>query len=188
MRWGDFRRSDNVDDRTGEASGADSGGGFPLGGGMRLGGGALVVIVVASLIFGVNPLEMIGMMEGGVPSAPPQSRPPSSAPGYGPQYAPPAVAAACGQYGQRSGQGLRRRRSRRHRRRVASGVQDDERALRAAAARAVSGGDAIGMRSSLGVERDRSIARPIGSSTSTPRSLPSFRADSALPAISPRRM
>ena len=84
MRWGDFRRSDNVEDRTG----ADSGGGFPVGGGMRLGGGALVVIVIASLIFGVNPLEMIGMMEGGVPTAPPETRAPS-APGYGPQHAPP---------------------------------------------------------------------------------------------------
>jgi len=86
MRWGDFGRSDNVEDRTGEDPGAGSGGGFPLGGGMRLGGGALVVIVVASLLFGVNPLEMIGMLEGGgappaVPSAGPQ-------PGYGPQRTP----------------------------------------------------------------------------------------------------
>ena len=71
MRWGDFRRSDNVDDRTGEDGGGFSGGGFPIGGGgIRLGGGALVVIVIASLIFGVNPLEMIGMMEGGGPVAP----------------------------------------------------------------------------------------------------------------------
>ena len=53
---------------------------------MRLGGGALVVIVIASLIFGVNPLEMIGMMEGGAPTAPPETRAPS-APGYGPQHA-----------------------------------------------------------------------------------------------------
>jgi len=86
MRWGDFGRSDNVEDRTGEDPGAGSGGGFPLGGGMRVGGGALVVIVVASLLFGVNPLEMIGMLEGGgappaVPSAGPQ-------PGYGPQRTP----------------------------------------------------------------------------------------------------
>src|SRR6476646_7389154 len=82
MRWGDFRKSDNVDDRTS----GDPGGGSPMGGGggMRLGGGALVVIVIASLIFGVNPLEMLGMMEGGAPVAPPQSQP-----GYGPQHAPP---------------------------------------------------------------------------------------------------
>jgi len=83
MRWGDFRRSDNVEDRTG----ADPGGGSPRGGGMRLGGGALVVIVIASLIFGVNPLEMIGALESGGPAPPPGARPPP-APGYGPQHAP----------------------------------------------------------------------------------------------------
>jgi hypothetical protein len=83
MRWGDFRRSDNVEDRTG----ADPGGGSPRGGGMRLGGGALVVIVIASLIFGVNPLEMIGALESGGPAAPPETRPPAT-PGYGPQNAP----------------------------------------------------------------------------------------------------
>ena len=91
MRWGDFRRSDNVEDRTSESPGGGlPGGGFPIGGGgMRLGGGALVVIVIASLIFGVNPLEMIGMMEGGGPVAPPrQSQPTQPPPGYGPQYGP----------------------------------------------------------------------------------------------------
>jgi hypothetical protein len=83
MRWGDFRRSDNVEDRTG----ADPGGGLPRGGGMRLGGGALVVIVIASLLFGVNPLEMIGALESGGPAAPPESRSPAP-PGYGPQSTP----------------------------------------------------------------------------------------------------
>jgi uncharacterized protein len=90
MRWGDFRRSDNVDDRTD----GDTGGGPMGGGGMRLGGGALVVIVIASLIFGVNPLEMIGMMEGGAPMAPPDARPPPSAPGYGPQVSQPPLPGA----------------------------------------------------------------------------------------------
>ncbi|MEO8305076.1 MAG: neutral zinc metallopeptidase [Betaproteobacteria bacterium] len=83
MRWGDFRRSDNVEDR-GEGS---SGGGFPGGGGIKLGGGALVVVVIASLLFGVNPLEMIGMIEGGAPVAP-QGSPAPAPPGYGPQQAP----------------------------------------------------------------------------------------------------
>jgi predicted metalloprotease len=88
MRWEDFRRSDNVDDRTdGAPEGSGGfGGGFP-GGGIRIGGGALVVIVIASLIFGVNPLEMLGMMESGTPVAP-QGPPPHAAPGYGPQHAP----------------------------------------------------------------------------------------------------
>ena len=91
MRWGDFRRSDNVEDRTaGDPGGGMPGGGFPIGGGgMRLGGGALVVIVIASLVFGVNPLEMIGMMEGGGPVAPPQQTyPKQPPPGYGPQRQP----------------------------------------------------------------------------------------------------
>ena len=105
MRWQDFRRSDNVDDRTdgapeGSAGGGGFGGGFPGGGGFRIGGGALVVIVIASLIFGVNPLEMLGLIGGGggpvsqAPQAPPgygpqnQPGPGQAAPGYGPQHAP----------------------------------------------------------------------------------------------------
>ena len=90
MRWGDFRRSDNIEDRTGENAGGFSGRGFPIGGGgIRLGGGALVVIVIASLIFGVNPLEMIGALETGGPSVPPQTHPtPPPPPGYGPQRSP----------------------------------------------------------------------------------------------------
>jgi hypothetical protein len=100
MRWGDFRRSENVEDRT---EGDSGGGGFPAGGGIKLGGGALVVVVIASLLFGVNPLEMIGMIEGGGPATPsmpqspahpgggPVAAPPSQSqapPGYGPQHAP----------------------------------------------------------------------------------------------------
>ncbi len=92
MRWGDFRRSDNIEDRTAENPGGDlSGGGFPIGGGgIRLGGGALVVIVIASLIFGVNPLEIIGGLETGGPQVPPQTRPmpQQPPPGYGPQRSP----------------------------------------------------------------------------------------------------
>ena len=59
----------------------------PRGGGIRLGGGALVVIVIASLIFGVNPLEMIGALEGGGPAAPPASRQPPAT-GSGPRGGP----------------------------------------------------------------------------------------------------
>jgi hypothetical protein len=85
MRWGDFRRSDNVED----ATGGGGGGGFPLGGGVKLGGGAIVLIVVASLLFGVNPLEMLGVLEGGPGMQPPStSMPAQTPPGYGPQYGP----------------------------------------------------------------------------------------------------
>src|SRR6516225_1627779 len=109
MRWGDFRRSDNIDDRT-EADptsgGYPSGGGFPVGGGIKLGGGALVVVVIASLLFGGNPLEMLGIIEGGGPppaTQPPPGygpryapAPPNAPPGYGPQYAPPPSGAPPG--------------------------------------------------------------------------------------------
>ena len=86
MRWGDFRRSDNVEDR-GDASA--SGGGFGGGSGIRLGGGAIVVVVIASLLFGVNPLEMLGMLEGGGgPGPAPQQATPVPR-GYGPAPPPP---------------------------------------------------------------------------------------------------
>ncbi|MFO1323890.1 MAG: neutral zinc metallopeptidase [Burkholderiales bacterium] len=71
MRWGDMRPSDNVEDRTGMSGG----GGMPLGGGMRLGGGALVVVVIVSLLFGINPLQFLGMMEDGGPVVAPQQQP-----------------------------------------------------------------------------------------------------------------
>ena len=64
MRWGDFRRSDNVEDRTGglpEGSGGGGGMGF---GGMRLGGGAMIILVIVGMLFGINPFEMLGMMGG----------------------------------------------------------------------------------------------------------------------------
>jgi len=60
MRWGDMRRSENIEDRTGEGGGRS-----PFGGGMRLSGGALIVVVILSLLFGVNPMQFLGMMEEG---------------------------------------------------------------------------------------------------------------------------
>jgi len=84
MRWQDMRRSDNVDDRTGESSGG--GGGFPIGG-IPLSGGAIIVIVIVSLLFGVNPLELIGLGGGSDTQV---QVPQSPAPGYGPQTQPRA--------------------------------------------------------------------------------------------------
>jgi uncharacterized protein len=84
MRWGDFRRSENIEDRTGMRGG----GGFPIGGGgVRIGGGALIVIVIVGLLFGVNPFELLGGLSGVGPSVqvPSESVP---APGYGPQPPP----------------------------------------------------------------------------------------------------
>jgi predicted metalloprotease len=83
MRLEDMRPSENVEDRTG--TGPARGGG-PLGGGMKLGGGALILIVIVSLLFGVNPLSLLGPMMSGDPG--PASMPAQPAPGYGPQSRP----------------------------------------------------------------------------------------------------
>jgi predicted metalloprotease len=91
MRWGDYRRSENVEDRTQGAPEGGGGGGFPIGG-MHIGGGALVVLVIVGMLFGINPFEMLGMLggDGGVvQQAPPQG----PAPGYGPRTAPSMGAA-----------------------------------------------------------------------------------------------
>jgi predicted metalloprotease len=95
MRWGDFRRSDNVEDRTGGMpEGGGGGGGFGFGG-MRLGGGAMIILVIVGMLFGINPFEMLGMMGGG--SGPVQAPPQQSAPpGYGPQTKASPAAPATG--------------------------------------------------------------------------------------------
>ena len=77
MRWGDMRRSENVEYR--------EGGGFPGGGGMRVGLGGIIIALIASVLFGVNPLDIL--TGGGDVIAPPQqqtsapqrTRPPSGA-------------------------------------------------------------------------------------------------------------
>ena len=86
MRWGDFRRSDNVEDRGDSGS---SGSGFPGGGGIRLTGGAIVVVVIASLLFGADPLQMLGMLTGESGPAPTQQQ--AAPQGYGPAPTRPAA-------------------------------------------------------------------------------------------------
>jgi predicted metalloprotease len=54
-----MRRSDNVE---------ESSGGSPIGfggTGFRLGGGAIIVIIVVSLLFGKNPLDVLALLSGG---------------------------------------------------------------------------------------------------------------------------
>jgi hypothetical protein len=85
MRWQDMRRSENVEDRRGQGP-ARGGGGF--GGGMRIGLGGLVIALIASFLFGVNPLEML---TGGGPGPAPAPR--QAQPGYGPQVQPGTPAA-----------------------------------------------------------------------------------------------
>ena len=73
MKWEGNRQSSNVEDRRG-----GGGGGFRLGG-KGLSFGAIVVALIGSMIFGVNPLTLLGMMEGGAPAVQ-----------QGPAPAPPA--------------------------------------------------------------------------------------------------
>jgi len=70
MRLDDLRPSDNVDDRRGEGGGGFGGGGF--GPRMMFGGGGLglVVVLVLSLFFGVDPSQLLN----GAPGPEPQTR------------------------------------------------------------------------------------------------------------------
>lgn len=61
MRWQDMRGSDNVEDREGQSPGLAGMGG----GGLKIGGAGLLVVVVVSLLFGQNPLEILSMLAGG---------------------------------------------------------------------------------------------------------------------------
>jgi predicted metalloprotease len=72
-----MRGSDNLEDR--ESAGPAGGG---LSGGVKLGGAGLVAVVVISLLFGLNPLDVLDSLQGGgPPSAPTQSAPPPTGPG-----------------------------------------------------------------------------------------------------------
>ena len=68
MDLDDERESSNVEDMRGQGSGGDGGGfGFPGGGGggLQFGGGkmgcgGIVIVIVLALVFGVNPLSLLG--------------------------------------------------------------------------------------------------------------------------------
>jgi uncharacterized protein len=76
MRIGNERQSENVEDRRGWSGG----GGLPIGGkGLSLGG--VVIALVASAIFGVDPRVFLGMTGGGAPPSAvtePAPRPPET--------------------------------------------------------------------------------------------------------------
>jgi uncharacterized protein len=61
MKWEGNRESDNVEDRRGSGGG---GGGFGFGG-KSIGIGTIVIALVGSAVFGVNPLTIIDAMSGG---------------------------------------------------------------------------------------------------------------------------
>ena len=69
MKWQGQRQSTNVEDRRA------SGRGVRLGGGVGI--GTIVVALIAGWVFGINPLTVIGMLEGGPPQQVPAQAPPS---------------------------------------------------------------------------------------------------------------
>ena len=71
MRYDDFRRSDNIDDRR-DDSGGGGGGGFGMGGG-GLGIGTVIVLGLVGWAFGIDPRLLIGgaeVLTGGQQQAP----------------------------------------------------------------------------------------------------------------------
>src|SRR6516165_5249124 len=67
MRWGDFRRSENVEDRRGEGGPSLGSGGLRVGRG-GLGIGAVFAILLISWVFGIDPrllLEGADVLNGG---------------------------------------------------------------------------------------------------------------------------
>ena len=64
MRYDDFRRSDDIEDRRDDGGGMGGGGGFglPMGGG-GLGIGTIIVLGLISYAFGIDPRLLIGGAE-----------------------------------------------------------------------------------------------------------------------------
>ena len=71
MKWEGNRESDNVEDQRG--SGGGGGGGFSFGGG-TLGIGSIVIALVGSYFFGVSPMTILSMLNGGGGQAPVQQQ------------------------------------------------------------------------------------------------------------------
>lgn len=75
MRYDDFRRSDDIDDRRDDSGGGGGGGGFgiPMGGGGGLGIGTIIVLGLLGYAFGIDPRILIGgaeILTGGGQQAP----------------------------------------------------------------------------------------------------------------------
>jgi predicted metalloprotease len=81
MKWEGQRQSDNVEDRR-----AGGGGGLHIGG-RGIGLGTVVIAVLAGWIFGINPLTLLGVLDGSGPVSAPQTQGPAEKP-------PPTDAAA----------------------------------------------------------------------------------------------
>lgn len=72
MKWEGNRQSDNVEDRRDGGDSAGGGGGF---GGRSIGIGSIVIALVASYFFGVNPMTVLSLLSGGSPAPQTQSAP-----------------------------------------------------------------------------------------------------------------
>src|SRR6266481_10088682 len=84
MRYDDFRRSDDIEDRRDDSGGGGGGGfGLPMGGGGGLGIGTIIVLGLVGYAFGIDPRVLIGGAEiltgGGQSSSYQTDRAPSSA-------------------------------------------------------------------------------------------------------------
>ena len=80
MKWEDQERSSNVEDRRGEG-GEGGGGGRRIVGGRGLGLGTIAIALVAGWVFGINPLTVLGLLEGGGSvESPPAQQAPARAP------------------------------------------------------------------------------------------------------------
>lgn len=80
MKWEGNRESDNVEDRRNEDGNSGSGGGgLRFGGGSGIGLGGIVIALLASWALGINPMTVLGLLNGG--GAPPSPSAAQSPPG-----------------------------------------------------------------------------------------------------------
>ena len=77
MKWEGNRQSDNVEDHRGESAGGGGGFGF---GGRSIGIGTIVLALIGSAVFGINPLTMLNILSGGGGAVPAQQQAPTQAP------------------------------------------------------------------------------------------------------------
>lgn len=79
MRWEGGRESSNVEDRRG----------FPIGGrGASIGCGGLILLLIVSWLTGINPMQLLDMVQQSPSAAPSAQTAPSGAPGRAPGQAP----------------------------------------------------------------------------------------------------
>jgi predicted metalloprotease len=76
MLWQKSRRSDNVVD----VGGSGGGGGGPMGFMPHFSIGGIILIVIVSLIFHINPLQILGLMSGGAAGLSPAAQAPTTTP------------------------------------------------------------------------------------------------------------